>query len=71
MPKTGQILFHKNFVYEDGSKGEKLFIVLNNCGDKEDCLVLKTTSQDRRYQDVQTGCNLKKRAFCIRESCKQ
>lgn len=71
MPQTGQILFHKSFVFEDGSKGDKLFIVLNNCGNKEECLVLKTTSQSRRYVGARTGCNADKKIFCIREECNQ
>jgi hypothetical protein len=71
MPQTGQILFHRSFVFEDGTKGDKLFIVLNNCDNKEDCLVLKTTSQTRRYAGVKTGCNADKKVFCIRKDCNQ
>jgi hypothetical protein len=62
MPKSGDILFYKDFEFEDGSKHNKLFIVI--CAGSS-CLVLKTTSNNKRYQGVKEGCNPDKRVFFI------
>jgi len=46
MPQPGEILYYNNYVFEDGSKGDKLFVVLNVAENIDlPCLVLKTTSQ--------------------------
>ena len=71
MPNAGQILIHKNFVYENGASGIKLCIVLNTCGDDDKCLVLKTTSQPKWYAGVKKGCNLDRKVHCIRKDCDQ
>lgn len=63
MPKPGDILFHKDFTFADGSKGEKLFIILNNVAGNDPYLVLMTTSQSKRYPKVTQGCNPSKKVF--------
>ena len=71
MPVAGQILFCKDFVFTDGSTGQKLVIALNACDNTETSLVLKTTSQKRRYYYSHPGCNSPKKCFCIYAECKQ
>ena len=71
MPIKGQILRHKKFIYSDGTIGEKLVIVLNTCNNNETCLVLKTTSQSKRYPNAIPGCNSSKCIYCIYEECCQ
>jgi len=63
MPKIGDVLFYKDFEFEDGSKSDKLFVVVV-CS-KDACLVLKTTTNNRLYQDVKDGCNAQKKVFFI------
>jgi len=65
MPYPGQILCYKNFEFEDHSKKDKLFVVLNDSDRDSVCLVLKTTSQSRHYEGVQKGCNPQKKVFFI------
>ena len=63
MPKSGDVLFYKDFEFEDRSKSNKLFIVL--CSDSY-CLVLKTTSDKLGfYQGVKQGCNPQRKVFLI------
>ena len=62
MPKSGDVLFYKDFEFENGSKGDKLFVVL--CS-QDSCLVLKTTKNNRLYYGVKEGCNKQKRVFFI------
>ena len=62
MPKLGDVLFYKDFEFEDGEKHDKLFIVV--CSESS-CLVLKTTKNNRFYQGVKDGCNPQKRVFFI------
>lgn len=63
MPKSGDVLFYKDFVFEDGIKGNKLFIVL--CAESY-CLVLQTTSDKPGfYRGVREGCNPKRKVFFI------
>jgi len=65
MPYPGQILFYKDFEFEDGSKRDKLFVVLNDADRDSVCLVLKTTSQSKHYKGVEKGCNPKKKVFFV------
>ena len=65
MPNPGEVLYHTNFKFTDGSYGKKLLVVLNKSEISTDCLVLKTTSRPARYQDVKTGCNPEKHVFYI------
>lgn len=65
MPNSGDVLFYRDFVFEDGSKGNKLFIVL--CS-KSVCLALKTTSDKKGYyRGAREGCNPKRKVFLIPE----
>jgi len=65
MPHPGQILFYKDFEFEDNSRKDKLLIVLNDTDTDSLCLVLKTTSQSRHYQGVAKGCNPQKKVFFV------
>jgi hypothetical protein len=71
MPRAGQILFHKHFIYEDKTTGKKLVVALNTCGNDEFCLVAKTTSNNKHYRWAHPGCNSNKRCFCIEPECEQ
>ena len=62
MPKLGDVLFYKDFEFEDGDKHDKLFIVVYS---ESSCLVLKTTKNNRLYQGAKDGCNPQKRVFFI------
>jgi hypothetical protein len=65
MPQPGEILCYEDYVFEDSSKGDKLFVVLNSADVDSPCLVLKTTSQSRRYEGARKGCNPQKRVFFV------
>jgi len=65
MPHPGQILFHKDFEFEDHSRKDKLLVVLNDTDTDSLCLVLKTTSQSKHYQGVDKGCNPQKKVFFV------
>jgi hypothetical protein len=65
MPKPGDILWYKDFEFEDGSKKDKLFVVLNAVDNETPCRVLKTTSQPQRYLNSQQGCNPGKKVFFV------
>lgn len=71
MPRAGQILYHKNFIFIDGNTGTKLVVVLNTGDNSERSLVLKTTSQSARYSYTTPGCNSCKNVFCIFKECEQ
>lgn len=65
MPQPGQILCYEDYEFENGSRRDKLFVVLNAADSDTPCLVLKTTSQSRRYEDVKQGCNSQKKVFFV------
>ena len=65
MPKPGDIICYEKFEFEDGTKKDKLFVVLNDVDTDIPCLVLKTTSQSERYSGVKQGCNIAKKVFFI------
>lgn len=65
MPKPGDILCHKEYEFKDGSKKEKLFVVLNMADGNTPCLALMTTSQSKQYPRVNQGCNHTKRCFFV------
>ena len=71
MPRAGQILYHKNFIFTNGNIGSKLVVVLNTGDNSEISLALKTTSQSARYPYATPGCNSGKKVFCIFKECKQ
>ena len=64
-PSPGQILFYKGFEFEDHSKRDKFFVVLNDADRDSVCLVLKTPSQSKHYEGVVKGCNPQKRVFFV------
>lgn len=63
MPAPGDILFYKDFKFEDGTTADKLFVILTATTSTTPYLALKTTSQSRRYEGVNQGCNSKKKVF--------
>jgi len=66
MPQAGQILYYQDFEFpDDHSKKDKLLVILNNADEDAVCLVLKTTSQSRRYEGAQKGCNPQKGVFFV------
>jgi hypothetical protein len=64
-PQPGQVLYYKQFQFEDGSAKHKLFVILHISDINSPCLVLKTTSQSRHYKGCQEGCNQQKKVFFI------
>jgi hypothetical protein len=65
MPNPGDILNYKDYEFEDGTKSNKLFVVLNAPAGNSPYLVLKTTSQSKRYTGVTQGCNPNKKTFFV------
>lgn len=65
MPQRGEILLYKDYAFEDASKRDKLFVVLNIADINTPCLVLKTTSQSARYLGAKKGCNPSRRVFLV------
>ena len=65
MPQPGEIFCYKNYQFEDGSGNDKLFVILNTVDSNTPCLVLKTTSQSKRYAGVRQGCNSPKGVFFV------
>ncbi len=52
--KIGSIWFHKNFPFEDSSKGKKLIVIVGQKNDTH--LMCKTTSQESTYRQRDEGC---------------
>ena len=71
MYRQGQILRCKDFDFPDGSRLNKLFIVLNTATPDYPCLVLITTSNPSRYAYATPGCNSLKNCFYIPIQCDQ
>lgn len=65
MPQPGDILYYQGYQFEDGSRKDKLFVILNRANINTPCLVLKTTSQSRRYPNVKRGCNPANKVFFV------
>ena len=65
MPQPGQILYYKDYEFDDHSKRDKLFVVLNDTDRNSVCLVLKTTSKSRHYEGVGKGCNPQRKVFFV------
>jgi len=65
--KPGMVLFCKNFVFEDGTHKNKLFIILSHPRDNI-CLAVKTTSQKKWRDDKKEGCNNKDGYFFVKGS---
>ncbi|MBI4332552.1 MAG: hypothetical protein HY673_14870 [Chloroflexi bacterium] len=65
MASPGEILLYSDFEFEDHSRGDKLFIILNAADTGSPALVLNTTSRARRYEGVVRGCNQFKKVFFV------
>ncbi|HUU64777.1 MAG TPA: hypothetical protein VMW37_01575 [Dehalococcoidales bacterium] len=65
MPQPGEVLLYTNYIFEDGTEKDKLFVVLNIADIDVPCFILQTTSQSKHYKDVVQGCNPKKKVFFI------
>ncbi|HNF57872.1 MAG TPA: hypothetical protein PLI49_26775 [Leptospiraceae bacterium] len=66
MPLVGEIFFDKGFVFSDGEVGEKLFVIIYANPNLDLYLVLKTTSQKKRYPTVNSiGCHSKKLVYFL------
>lgn len=66
----GTFLFDPHFVFKDGNKGEKIFVVLNN-GNSGSYITAKTTSRGDRY-GIEHGCQIFDRFpnfFFVQGSC--
>lgn len=63
MPQPGDIFIVKDFTFDDGSQRDKWFVVLNTSDLEKPCIVLKTTSNPKRYQGCVKGCNKNLRCF--------
>lgn len=56
IPLSGFVYFDKEFIFEDGDVGEKLFVILCPSPCHKDCvLVARTTSQPKASEDY--GCH--------------
>lgn len=71
MPAQGEVLCHERFRFTDGTFGKKLLVVLNNPTARDPCIVVKTTSQSRRYQGAKPGCNPNRRVFYLPDTAKE
>ena len=67
MIKPGDIFIYKQYTFEDGSQKDKWFVVLNGSDNSSNpetaCLVLKTTSNPKRYGGCVKECNKNLRCF--------
>lgn len=68
MPRAGDVLHDAQFKFRDGATGSKLCVVLNDPQGPEPCLVVKTTSQAKRYQGLAPGCHPHKKVFLLAQS---
>ena len=61
---VGSIYFHKEFEFQDGTIGEKLFVIVNSPSAQENYLVCKTTSREKPpYRLRRQGCDEKRNYF--------
>lgn len=68
----GYVYYDNDFVFSDGTKGKKLFVVLGDSRlDKDFVLVARTTSKAKTKCDLGCYCNQYPPCFCIpcQESC--
>src|SRR4030042_1599760 len=63
MPQPGEIFVVKQYEFEDGKPRDKWFVVLNASDLERPCIVLKTTSNPKWYQNCVKGCNKHLRCF--------
>ena len=60
-----------NYQFDDGPTKDKLFVILHVADINSPCLVLKTTSQPKRYTGCQEGCDPQKRVFFVPSTWKE
>lgn len=65
MSQPGRILHYSAYEFEDGYSKNKFFVVLNVADINRPCLLLKTTSQSKRYEGAKKGCNPQKKVFFV------
>jgi len=65
MPSPGDILLYQKYRFEDGSEKDKLFVALNAANTQSPCLVLKTTSQSKKYSGSKRGCDPARKVFYV------
>lgn len=63
--QKGTILFHRDFIFKNGARGEKLIITLNEPVNDEPYLCCKTTSQCQ-YEITTEGCRVDKNIYMIK-----
>ena len=60
----GSVYFHKEFEFQDGTVGEKLFVIVNSPSAPENYLVCRTTSREKPpYRLRRQGCDEKRNYF--------
>lgn len=62
--KAGDIFYHNEYQFPDGSSGIKLLILLNNPVQEDPYLFCETTSQ-QKFRNKTFGCNSDKEYFFI------
>lgn len=55
MAASGDVFLDENFVFSDGTSGPKLLVLLNSPTHGENCLFVKTTSQ-QKHKPAIPGC---------------
>lgn len=65
MAQPGDVLYYRDYEFEDGARGDKYFVVLSEASLDSPCLVLKTTSRPGRYKDAGQGCDPEKKVFFV------
>jgi hypothetical protein len=65
MAEPGDVLLIQDFEFSDGSKGDKWVVVMHAGAGEVPYLVVKTTSQARRYAGLSPGCSEKRRVFVV------
>jgi hypothetical protein len=63
--KSGDVYCFIDFEFEDGSKKDKLLIILNTPKDDEPFLLCLTTSQQKKWRNNQPGCHSQENYYFI------
>ena len=66
--QRGHFYVDKHFQFSDGATGKKIILCLNNPSPGEPFLVLKTTSQEKRYKGLSGGCHTDRFVFFLSSS---
>ena len=65
MAQKGDIVYIENFQFSDGTIGKKLAVILHDGRISTPYLLVKTTSNPKRYSGVNPGCSVEKKVFFI------